>query len=269
MVQKIHNPTGQLKEPQHAVFSPDGERLAVANWTSQTIALYRCREDGLFNQPEIAISCPVQLSSHYPHGISFSPCGHYLAVAYGAAHYHGRGIALFRIAKEASDCGLIDLLEDLPGTPKGISFTPDGKSLLATFSDTNLLAIYDLIEQERILTQPRQILNGPETQISRPEDIKISPDGTYCAVSNSGGNTITFYPFDSDKNSIESSAPFYVLNPPEAPLFFPHGIAFSPDGHFLAVTQFGSVGIAPDGNIDLQKKIPPSQAKIRLFSLSD
>lgn len=266
-IQSLHNPLARLSEPQHAVFSPDGEKVVVANWTNQTLTVYKRKENGLYNEIPIAIiSSPSALARCKPHGITFSPCGNYLAIAYGASSKYERAIALFKARGDGFEC--VSLLKNnaLPGTPKGIEFSPDGTSLLVTFCEVNSLVIFN-IEGQTINPIPKQIIQSDD--ISRPEDIKITPNGRYCAISNSDLNTISFYGFDSKSNSIPQNSPFYVLQNPDAQLHFPHGIAFSPDGSCLLATQFGAVNIDKKGDIIWNYRTLSSEAKINLYQIDN
>ncbi len=138
-----------------------------------------------------------------------------------------------------------------------------------TFSDLNSLVIFKLAADGlTILPIPKQIIQGPETKISRPEDVKISPDGKYCAISNSDRHTVTFYPFDATTNGITQSVPLCILQNPEARLSFPHGIAFSPDGAFVLITQFGPVMTTQEGDIGWTEAMPASHAKVHVFRIS-
>jgi DNA-binding beta-propeller fold protein YncE len=270
MVQSLSNPIANLSEPQHAAFSPDGKKIVVANWTNQTLTIYQCEENGFFCAIPIAIIPSLsQFTHHRPHGITFSPCGKYLAIAYGATSQCGRAVALFRIKEEGTDIELVDALqgvEELPGIPKGITFTPDGNCLLVTFSDTNSLVIFDLARQDQtIIPIPKQVIQGQETKISRPEDVKISPDGNYCAITNSDQHTVTFYPFDKASNRIIQNTPSYVLQNSEARLCFPHGIAFSSDGSFVLITEFGPIHTTEEGGIFWDAAMQPDEAKVKIY----
>ena len=173
---------------------------------------------------------------------------------------------MFRIAKDGMDCELVGLLqglEGLPGTPKGITFSPDGTCLLVTFSDANSLVFFDFD-----LLTPRQTIQGEETGISRPEDVKIFPDGSYCAITNSDAHTVTFYPFDKTSNRITHNTPSYVLQNPAARLCFPHGIAFSPDGSFMLITQFGPINTTDDGDIEWSNTMRPDASKVNIYKIN-
>lgn len=274
IVQTLSNPLARLSDPQHAVFSPNGKKLVVANWTNETVTIYETRRDGLFCEiPASIIPSPDELKGYKPHGITISPCGTFLAIAYGVTHDFGRAIAIFRMNKQGGRCKLIHALKGknaLPGIPKGITFSPDGSCLLVTFSDLNSLMIFGFDRKNQmILPTPRQTLQGFETQISRPEDIKISPDGRYCATSNSDKHTVTFYPFDTTSNRITQSTPSYILQNPEATLCFPHGIAFSPDGRFLFITNFGPIGTTNDGGIFWSSTMQPDASKVNIYTSSN
>lgn len=267
-LQTLRNPSAKLSEPQHAIFSPSEEKMVVANWTNQTLNVYLREKNGLFSEePVSVIPQPPLLQRCKAHGIAFSPCGNYLAVAYGAAGYFDRGIALLQ--SQGSHFEYIDFLNNthLPGIPKGITFSPNGTHLLVAFCDPSCLYIFN-IKNQKIDPIPTQMLGEVEARLSRPEDIKISPDGSCCAVTNSDQNTVAFYSFDQKSNSIPESTPFYTLQNPEACLFFPHGIAFSPDGQYLALTQFGPVQITEEGDISWNCQMKSSEAAVHLYSIN-
>jgi 6-phosphogluconolactonase (cycloisomerase 2 family) len=247
--QSLHNPDARLNCPQHAVFSKDGSVLIVANWPDETFNLYLSKEDGLLREmPHAVIQYPQILKDFRPHGITFSHDGNYLAVAFGASKNDPQGIALFRtsdLEREDAQMILVDLLQNeriARGIPKGIAFSPDNSCLLVTFATTNSIAVYEMNwTQERITGVPKQVLEGSETGLARPEDIKFTIDGSCCAVSNSAEDVISFYAYDAISNCFPGRKPQFVLDNPSAGLSFPHGLAFSADGLYLAVTQFGPV----------------------------
>lgn len=255
--QVLQNPFSQLSCPQHAVFSQDGRSLVVANWCNQTFNVYPIDLNGFYQEtPSLVIPYPSDLGSYRPHGIAFSPDGNYLAVAFGASQQYSRAVALYRTENLETAQGSFELLslfeekEITEGIPKGIAFSPDGSCLIVTLSETNSVAIYTIdwpnVEVNAI---PRQILTGASTYLSRPEDIKFTANGHYCAVSNSDKDTVTFYAFDRENNCFVGDTPSYILENPEAQFCFPHGLAFSSDGKYLSVTQFGPVVFDKKGDL--------------------
>lgn len=274
LVQNISNPEAKLVHPQHASFSKDGESLWVVNWTSETLGVYLRNNDGTYHSnPSALIKLPSSLIGFKPHGISFSPCGKYLAIAFGFISNHPKGIAIFEVSENHLNANLVHLLknvEDVPGIPKGITFSPDGNYVLVTFSDLNSIYIYPFDKvTKRISTSFWQIIEGVETKISRPEDIKITSDGNYCVISNSELHTITFYPFDKTANRITQNIPYETLENPEAGFYFPHGIAFSNDGQYMLVTQFGKIKTCEKGGVAWVIETKAEESKFSIYKMID
>jgi 6-phosphogluconolactonase (cycloisomerase 2 family) len=259
MSQVLQNPDSNLNCPQHALYSKDGLSLVVSNWGSQTFNVYRVNEGGFCTPLPIAtISYSSDLDDpHYrPHGMAFSPNGDFLAVAYGASKLEPRAVALYQVNNLQSthvNFKLLSLLrgEEIDrGIPKGIAFSPDGSCLVLTFATTDSLAIYAIDPSNRsIIPTPRQVLRGAATQLCRPEDVKFTVNGNLCAISNSNQNRVTFYDFDKENNHFIKESPSFLLANPDADLVFPHGLAFSSNGKYLSVTQFGNVQFDQNDNL--------------------
>lgn len=262
ITQTLANPTACLCKPQHAVFSSNGDKIFVANWKNQTINVYQLKEDGLYCEtPTDIFPIPSELSFHRPHGMAISPCGQHLAIAYGAEIQFPSAIALFSLKE--GNCKLVSFVQnELPGKPKGITFSPDGTCLLVTFSDVNSLAFYKISDRQ-IRPIPYQTLQGGE--ISRPEDVKISPDGKICAMTNSDLHTVGLYAFDPSSNRITERTPISIL---KNNFTFPHGIAFSSDGSFLVVTEFGAIWTNDQGGMSWNKDTPAEEARFQVFRLT-
>ena len=234
--------------PQHAVYSRDGRNLVVVNWVDETLAVYQQEESGLFKEVPIALTrFPKSLYNFKPHGITFSPEGSILAVAMGASKVLNKGIALFKKNADFSFT-LVDLYQDdrlEAGVPKGVAFTPRGDSLVVTLAESDSVAVYDIdLGKGKVYPQVRQVLTG----LFRPEDIKFSPNGDLCAITNSSTDDVAFLAFDKETRSFENH-PHSILGSPIAEFNFPHGLAFSSDERYLAVTQFGAVDLDSNGEL--------------------
>ena len=114
---------------------------------------------------------------------------------------------------------------------------------------------------------PRQVVQGKETRISRPEDVKISSDGKYCAVSNNNQDTVIFYPFDPIRTGLPKTRHAISLKILKANHCLPHGIAFSPDGSFVLVTEIGPITIRKDGGVVWDNSIRPDHAKVNIYRI--
>lgn len=251
-IQMIQNPTANLEAPQHAIFSADGNDIIALNWISCSFNIYSLSESGLYQEsPRAVIYSDLCANGYRPHGMALASSGDFLAVAYGFCRNAPSMIALYQMYDLHTDHPtflLIDCIEDeyvTQGVPKGIAFSKNNQALIVTFSETDSLAVFS-IENGKINKKPSQVLQGKHTKLSRPEDVSFCFDGTYCAVSNSSEDNVSFYRFDGKKNIFTSEIPFYVLTTKNRPLTFPHGLAFSPNGKYFVVTQFGSVVADPD-----------------------
>ncbi|HEX5789548.1 MAG TPA: beta-propeller fold lactonase family protein [Luteolibacter sp.] len=269
LVQQLSNPRAKLASPQHAVFSPDGRRLIVANWSSENFTVHARGFTGRYSRKPIAVSSfPERLASYKPHGIEISPSGKSIAVAFGAALFNPMAIGLFAFDADSGEVRLLSLVEgsDLAGIPKGICFTPDETAILVTFSNTHGVAIYGISADSGVIDpKPRQIVTGPATGFARPEDIKLTRDGNFVIVTNSGANTLTFHAFDPATNRITQDAPARIMEDPESGLNFPHGVALSLDGDFMVVSHFGPIETTADENIRFSHETPSNYARITIY----
>lgn len=258
-----------LDGPQHVVFSRDGQKIIAVNWSSEAFTIYQRGSDGLYaSRPLASTPFPAPLAGFKPHGMDVSPSGGLLAVAFGWTSSHQKTLGLFRFDGADASIHLLDAMPDhiLPGIPKGIAFSPDERCLLVTYADLNCICIYDIDPQAgRIHPVPRQRVEGEATGLCRPEDIKVARDGRSIIVSNSGADCVTFYAFDPASNRITAPLPVHALANPDADLRFPHGMAFSPNGDLLVVSQFGPLPVTSNGDIIFDKNTPRRQARINIY----
>jgi len=271
LLQTISNPLARLNAPQHAVFSHDGKYIVAMNWVKQELSLYQLENEEYSLTPTSIIRSLKVLKNHKPHGITVSPCGRFLVIAFGASNLYPRAIALYDIGHHFVNLTLVKILQEneLPsGIPKGVTFTKDGKCLVVSFADPDSLAIYDIAKNKmKVSLKLKQIVTGNATDISRPEDIKISSDGNFCAISNSDKKSVSFFPFDSIENRILNNKPSLILKDEKANFAFPHGLAFSPDGSYFVVTQFGEIEALDNGDVKWSSQAPPDKAKIHIFKI--
>lgn len=235
--------------PQHAIFSKEGDYLISVNWVDETIVVYKEGANKLFEDRALAVThFPEELNNFKPHGIALSSDEEILAMCLGASNEENKGIALFRRNPDFSFT-LLDLYQDetvISGIPKGVSFLPESQSIVVTFASLNSAAIYDIdLTEGKVIPHPRQLISG----LFRPEDVKFHPSGNACIFSNSKADNISFHLFSKETRLIQDK-PYFVLKNSFPDFNFPHGLAFSPDGNYLAVSQFGKVVFDEVGNLD-------------------
>lgn len=269
VVQRIGGVASGLSNPQHAVFSADGRHIVVVNWTAETFTVYGQDAAGSYLPAPVATTpFPREMAGYKPHGIDLSPDGRLLAVAFGASTREPKALAVFGFAPKTGQLQLAwrSAPQALAGIPKGVCFSPDGRQLLVTFSDVNCIAIHDVDPDALTVADlPSQLLQEPIADLHRPEDIKFLRDGRHVVVSNSGSDTVAFHAYDPAARRIASAAPVFKLRRGRAGFAFPHGLAVSPSGQFLVVSQFGHLPQTEDEDIVFSKHTPTRQAKIWIF----
>lgn len=267
--QVIKTTDALLDGPQHVVFSADGSKIFAVNWGGENFTIYQ-REQGerYASRPVACIPFPEPLAGFKPHGMDISRSGKLLTVAFGWITDHKRALGLFSVDDDGTQLRLLDWLEEeqLMGVPKGVAFSPDESCLLVTYADMNCICIYNIDHLAgRLDPVPKQIFEGAATRLFRPEDIKLARDGCSITVSNSEADCVASYSFDRVNNRITDKTPTHVLENPDAHMRFPHGIAFSPDGALLVVSQFGPLPVTSNGNIVFGKDTPRRQARINIY----
>jgi 6-phosphogluconolactonase (cycloisomerase 2 family) len=245
--QIITKEKGHLFLPHGIAFHPQGNFLAVTQYGNHTIILYKWDKEKnmVIEKPLSVFTFPAELKVHNSHGIAFSANGDCLAITFcDCSEQDGfeEKIVLFPFDTKSGTVNpiplsLVEKPKEKVGNPKGVTFSPDNKYMIATLCDSNQLIVYSVDNNYQLTA--KQILNNPSAQLARPEDVKLSPDATHIAVTNTNSNTITIYYFDKDKGVIFPDHPVIILKNPESQLSYPHGIAFSPDGKYLGISHFG------------------------------
>jgi 6-phosphogluconolactonase (cycloisomerase 2 family) len=249
--QFLKNPEAQLSLPHGIVFHPSGNFLVVSQYGNHTLTVYTYdpKMKFLSSQPKSVFTFPSHFNVHNSHGLAFSPAGDCLAITFcdcDKRKGYEEKIVLFpfdiqsgTIKAEPFDV-VIGTQEAPLGNPKGIVFSPDGRFMIVTMCDSDCLYVYSVDKENyHVNPKPHHIIKNPEAQLARAEDIKFSPDGNYLVVTNTDENMLTVYAFNKSSGKISPSAPVFVFKNPESQLAYPHGISFSPNGKYLAVTHYG------------------------------
>ncbi|MEI8125024.1 MAG: beta-propeller fold lactonase family protein [Parachlamydiaceae bacterium] len=231
-------PVGQL---ENIVICKDSTLAAVANNGAASIQLYKILNGQFTHIAEIP------KVGWWTHGVRFSRQMDY--IAYTIFGDPGK-IMLFRIIKNEDEIYITpsqDMDTDLfPLHPKGIDFSMDDRFVVVCHARNNssapnclsaALAVYPFDRiNGKIDPIPVSVI-GTSELLSVPEDLCISPDGFSIFVTNHGNDTVTVHAFDPMTGQIGESR--ILLQNPEAQLSFPHGLSISPDGKYLAVTNYG------------------------------
>lgn len=201
-------------------WSPDGQYLAVSQYSAPWMYIYKRSGDDLFRL-NLSLLLPGNVRS-----ISWTADGQYLATAHaGSPHFsvHKRtGDSFARLANPT-------IFPSQAG--EAISWTPDGRYLALGHNGAPGLIIYE--KEGEVLTKiedPIAISSG--TGIS----VNWSPDGQYLAKSESPSN-ICIYKRSGD---VVTQLP----NAIDATGGSNHTVEWSPDGNYLAVSNNSGPGVS-------------------------
>ena len=83
---------------------------------------------------------------------------------------------------------------------------------------------------------PTMTIEGEDSQLERPEGFRFSPSGDCIAVTNSEGDSITFYRRKGNRGCEFETSPACVIHNADV-LCYPHDLAFSSSGLYIVVAS--------------------------------
>lgn len=221
------------RKPEKIVFSPDGKWLVFP--AANSISFFE------FDPDSLSIDFRFSLKEKMiVHDAAFSFDGSYFA--YVTIGKPGN-IELFR--KSGDGWIRIQSISNpmLPMKPKGILFSADNRFVAIGFSmnagifDGELkscLAVYPFDPiLEKIEIQPI----SKEKWSGALEAIAFTPDQTALFSTDQAFDRVLSHSFNRETGKV--GKPQTILKNPQARLSFPHGLGFSPDGKYLAVSNYG------------------------------
>ncbi len=234
----------QLNYPHDLSFSRDGTILAVANRSGNSITLYRKNNLHFENRPFAMIQGRYSHISA-PDAVRFSPTDNLLAVANMLSHT----VTLYRYNHEQFFPMPIQVLRHpIFQIPDGIDFSKDGQWLAVTSHDAHAVALFKQTSRGNYDALPTQIIQGEETHFTYPHSLSFHPETNALAVSCSQGrqNVHLFIPeagafpnapaFSMEVLEMYDASTIHMIEQlwQEGGV---KGVAFSPDGKSIAVTQ--------------------------------
>lgn len=222
--------------PCDIALSPDGTKVAVANYGGGSAIIYRVRADGalgdklaFFKHSHFTDVFPGRQKNAHAHGVTWSPDGRLLFVP----DLGGDRVYLYAY-DAASDSMAVNpaqaWLEMAPGAgPRHAQFSPDGRHfyVINELDNTVSAAAYDAAAGtvtliESVSTLPPEGYDGP----TKTAELALTPDGLTLYASNRGFETLAI--FRRDPASGRLSPRGHVAVPAH-----PRHFALSPDARWV------------------------------------
>ena len=244
-----YNSLGMMgNAPNSVAWSPDGQFIAVADYSGGsngvgTIQILNFNESG----DPTAIGkydCSDSTGSN-PYSVAWSPDGQFVAVAnyYGGGNEEGTiQILSFSGSGDPTAIGKYDCSDSMGSFPYSVAWSPDGQFVAVT----NYYGGGNEIGTIQILSftgsgDPTAIgkYDCSDATGSNPYSVAWSPDGQFIAVTNNYGGsnavgTIKILSFNGSGDPIAMGK--YDCS--DSIGSYPHQVAWSPDGQFVAVANY-------------------------------
>lgn len=242
-LQTINQPAAHLVHAENLAFSPDGSLLAVcSDHPHAGVKLYRVNITTHIIDPHPIFSIPAK---NLVHNVRFTHDGKYLALA-GWDNDAAITIHTINSYNPLALTVAYKKTNNLEAKSKAICFTQDDRYAVIAYairvSSNNqklgryIINVHEFNSTNGSLGKLVDSLDEPFC-VGNVEDITLLPNDTALVLSDQGRDLLTVHPFDPSTGKIDHHYTF-VKNP-DAQLSFPHGMAVSQDGAFLAVTNYG------------------------------
>lgn len=248
----LTNEKNYLHHPENLAISKDGKLLAIACNGTGALPIYRMdsKRNVMPMEPATYLG---NLGDVKLHGVSFSWDNCFLG--YVTLDEPGN-IRMHRINQKYGNY-TFEITQNLtnpqhPLKPKSIDFSIDGRYVVIVYCvrivrgqknvGKGAIVVYNFDrEAGTIDPNPVSILTQADGIISA-ETVKFHPSGTFIAVTSQIEDKVMLVDFDRKTGVLDKN--YITLSNPVSQLDFPHGLEFSLDGKFMAVTNYGDDKIA-------------------------
>lgn len=238
----------KMNYPHDLGFSPDGNHLAVANRVGSSITIYKKNPShGFYDSAPIAVITGKSSQIISPDTVKYSPIENTIVVA-----NVDNSLTFYRFQGDHYDQEPYQVIRGPElYIPDGLDFSNDGELLAVTSHHAHSVVLFKRLphSQGYYIETPMQVIKGAETHLCYPHSLSIHPSKNYLAVSCSQGRK-NVQIFARKSETFFSNAPelsLEILEMYDASTLVlleqlqqeggVKGIAFSPDGKSLAITQ--------------------------------
>lgn len=199
-------------------FSPNQEQVAMSHWVSKRISIFDVDKHRIIRNLR---------TSQIPRGLAWIGNDTLAVTLYGGANSTDCGIEVFDVRTGKK----VETMLEHRSAMRDIRFDPKKKMLYYDDMRFALVYKYDWIKRETVAT---------EEVDSHPNTIRLTPDGKYLFVSCRGPNNPNGYTLPSPRNGdivvIDTESMTTLTSWAQGNQ--PTGLDISPDGCFLATTDF-------------------------------
>mgnify|MGYP001354263614 CR=1 FL=1 len=199
-------------------FSPNGRQVAMSHWISKRISVFDVENHRLLRNLRV---------SQIPRGVAWIGNDTLAVTLYGGENSTDCGIEIFDVRTGK----LVETMLEYRSAMRDVRFDPLAKMLYYDDMRFALVYKYDWIRRETV---------GKEEVDSHPNTIRLTPDGKYLFVSCRGPNNPKGYTLRSPRDGevvVIETEPFTTLTSWQQGNQ-PTGLDISPDGRYLAATDF-------------------------------
>lgn len=237
----IEGPLSGIVHPEGVCFSPSGDFIAVANAKGSSITFYpRISNSEVTFETEPAFTIAgLRSKLSYPHDLSFTPDGSYLAVACA----RGKLVAIFKKSEEHSyyetvPCAIIGKKEKFLKQAQAVKYSPVENILAVANVLENSIALYRF-QGESYDSEPYQIIVSTPDLLCNPDGLAFSSDGELLAVTSHIKNAVLIFQRIPNSEGLYTPKPVEILKGSETNLCFPHSLCFHPSKDYLIVSSAG------------------------------
>jgi 6-phosphogluconolactonase len=263
------SPFPQITAPSAIAVSSDGFFAFVTNaGASNAVTAFRVATDGRLLRVSATQAnpnpAPVGME---PVALIISPNNQFLYVS-------NRGsdtVTAFSI----DDAGALTLVPQTGATtnpvsvqgdaPAGMTVSPNGQFLYVSSSTSNVITVFQIEASGLLTLVPATGANPNPISVggTDPKSVRISPNGSFLYVANSGSNTVTAFQIGSNGLLTQVPSTASNQNPISVGGTAPNGIIVSSNGQFLySANGGGNVTTFTIGGGGLLTLAPPSSGNL-------
>jgi DNA-binding beta-propeller fold protein YncE len=231
-----------LGRPEGIAFSPEGDLIAVANASMNSVTFYKRKNASSAEYEKIPFFTIQGARSliYYPHDVCFSPDGQHLAVV----NSRSNSITIYKKNSDRYDpipTAVIRGEHSGLKHPHAVKYAPHGKFIAVANLLGNTITLYQY-EGDTYSGSPYHVIQNSKYRVfNRPDGLAFSSDGELLAVTNHDAHSVAIYQELPHSPGFYTADPVEILQGEVTNLCYPHSLSFHPSNEYLAVSCAGGI----------------------------